>query len=481
MPWEIFDKFYNAHWFLTGYSCRNFSELLQEGGCVSLAEFIGIMENDVNTMIFDTGQFDQAANYYANKLINNNVWREKMYKRFYFYAKKYFEAGERLLKVDVAKLSDRQLVEKINKIIPLQEQVRILGVTLNGLVLDGRNHLTNKFQDEITRSVKDKTIFEEHWPFLTRVTKLSFRQKRDIAIAKLAEKIKKYPETDKEKELKNIYQAYCWLDYMYYGPPTNFNEYKKYLKNARKKNIYLNLKYDLEKIKNQQEKLMKKLKFNSRTKFLIELAQNVLWQKGYRKDAEYHGFFCYEPILREIAKRKQVDDWKSLLFMFPWEIEGFILKNKPNKKEISERRKFSCLVVTKNDVKMLTGRKAKSFYKALNIENDFSHLTQTQGQCAYVGKAKGFVKLIFTPKDIEKMNKGDVIISQATSPDLIPAMKQAAAIVTNTGGLICHAAITSRELKIPCIVGTKNATLIFKDGDLVEVDAQKGMIKKIKK
>ena len=71
-------------------------------------------------------------------------------------------------------------------------------------------------------------------------------------------------------------------------------------------------------------------------------------------------------------------------------------------------------------------------------------------------------------------------MEKVNSPDLIPAMKQAAAIVTNTGGLICHAAITSRELKIPCIIGTGNATLIFKDGDLVEVDAQKGMIRKIK-
>ena len=116
MSWEIFDKFYNAHWFLTGYSCCNFSELLQAGGCTSLAKFIGIMENDVTTMIFDTEQFNQAANYYANKLINNNVWREKMYKKFNFYAEKYFEASEKLLKLDLAKLSDKQLVKEINKI-----------------------------------------------------------------------------------------------------------------------------------------------------------------------------------------------------------------------------------------------------------------------------------------------------------------------------------------------------------------------------
>ena len=88
-----------------------------------------------------------------------------------------------------------------------------------------------------------------------------------------------------------------------------------------------------------------------------------------------------------------------------------------------------------------------------------------KGQCAYVGKVCGKVKIIQIPADMEKMNHGDVLISQATSPDLLLAMKKASAIVTNTGGLICHAAITARELKIPCIVGTGKATLIFKDGD----------------
>ena len=56
-------------------------------------------------------------------------------------------------------------------------------------------------------------------------------------------------------------------------------------------------------------------------------------------------------------------------------------------------------------------------------------------------------------------------------------MKKAGAIVTNTGGLICHAAITSRELKIPCIVGTAKATMVFKDGDMVEVDANRGIVR----
>ena len=80
-----------------------------------------------------------------------------------------------------------------------------------------------------------------------------------------------------------------------------------------------------------------------------------------------------------------------------------------------------------------------------------------------------------------KMEKGNIMVAHTTFPALIPAMKKAAAIVTDDGGITCHAAIVARELKIPCVVGTKIATQVLKDGDLVEVDADKGIVKILKK
>ena len=68
-----------------------------------------------------------------------------------------------------------------------------------------------------------------------------------------------------------------------------------------------------------------------------------------------------------------------------------------------------------------------------------------------------------------------------TRPEFVPLMKKALAVVTDEGGITCHAAIVSRELRIPCITGTKNATRILKDGDLIEVDADNGVVKIIKR
>ena len=74
------------------------------------------------------------------------------------------------------------------------------------------------------------------------------------------------------------------------------------------------------------------------------------------------------------------------------------------------------------------------------------------------------------------MKAGDILISVATTPDLIPAIKKASAIVTDVGGITCHAAIISRELGIPCVVGTKISTKILKDGMIIDVDATHGKV-----
>ena len=77
------------------------------------------------------------------------------------------------------------------------------------------------------------------------------------------------------------------------------------------------------------------------------------------------------------------------------------------------------------------------------------------------------------------MKKGDIFVSHMTNPDLVSGMKIAGAIVTETGGITCHAAIVSLELGKPCVIGTKIATRIFKEGDIIEVDAEQGIVKKI--
>jgi len=99
-----------------------------------------------------------------------------------------------------------------------------------------------------------------------------------------------------------------------------------------------------------------------------------------------------------------------------------------------------------------------------------------KGLGASPGIASGVVKIVHGSQDIPKVQKGDILVTKMTSPDLVPTMSKCAAIITDAGGRTCHAAIVSREMGIPCIVGTQTATQVLKDGQEVTVDAYTGTV-----
>ncbi|MFH1236045.1 MAG: PEP-utilizing enzyme, partial [Parcubacteria group bacterium] len=101
------------------------------------------------------------------------------------------------------------------------------------------------------------------------------------------------------------------------------------------------------------------------------------------------------------------------------------------------------------------------------------------GICGSQGSAQGRVRIVSRIEDIGKLQQGEVLVTQNTTPTFLPAMKKSVAVITDEGGITCHAAIVSRELGIPCVIGTKNATQVLKNGQKVNVDATRGIVKRI--
>lgn len=111
----------------------------------------------------------------------------------------------------------------------------------------------------------------------------------------------------------------------------------------------------------------------------------------------------------------------------------------------------------------------------MSIDNQ--ECNKIYGKNACRGKAVGKVRVIKTKKEFGDIKLGEILVVPSTTPDYVPIMKKSVAIITDEGGLTCHAAIMSRELGIPCIIGTKISTRVLHNGDLVEVDANNGTIK----
>lgn len=187
-----------------------------------------------------------------------------------------------------------------------------------------------------------------------------------------------------------------------------------------------------------------------------------------------------EKYLQEIKKRTKRKDIHFLHFQ---EVADLLVEKKVEK---VNRNNF---VLGKfNNLKPIVRNKALKIIKLLEaIERTDVEDGKFRGQVANSGIYYGRVKIIpfdvrkDITNDIRKMKKGNVLVTGSTGPEMILACKKAGAIITEEGGICSHAAVVSRELKIPCIIGTKIATKVLKDGDLVEVDADKGIVRILEK
>lgn len=226
----------------------------------------------------------------------------------------------------------------------------------------------------------------------------------------------------------------------------------------------------------EKEQLIEQYPFSDWQKILIAIMDELFIIQDIRKKyvliANYYQF----QFLKEAERRTHIP-FKLLQYSIYPEFRSILAK----RIDIAtlEARKNLCMCVHMEEgFSVFTGDEVLEALQFL--QEDMKKEQKIRGMIASPGKVRGRVKKILKFHDIVNMKEGDVLVSSMTRPEMAPAMKLAIAIVTDEGGITSHAAIVSRELGIPCIIGTKVATQILNDGDLVEVDAHNGIVKLIK-
>ncbi len=210
----------------------------------------------------------------------------------------------------------------------------------------------------------------------------------------------------------------------------------------------------------------------STDKTAIELSNKL---RGIH-NAQHRVAVHYLPQLFKLIADKYFPKDSSLVkFISPEEI----VKEKMAIEELESRSRLYVMLTIQDKIELLYGKEVEDLINKVITEEEVVKVSSVQGSTAYLGKVSGIVKIVNAVADMAKVENGDILVSIMTRTNLISAMEKASAFVTDEGGVTCHAAIIARELKKPCIVGTKIATKIFKDGDLVEVDADSGVVKKI--
>ncbi len=449
----------------------------------------------------EKAKVNDIFSFVSANVIKNPKIRNSIHETFEKNVRKLLAISQSINHRDLKKISNQQLWDIYKKYLKTYEEAYIYSEPLplaasEGVVEYLRKELAGKINNHSNNSNLNKILTT-----LTTPIHKSFIRKEEEDLLKIACYIQKnkhllphFTEDFPPKILENIkkekifakirlhWQKYCWIPYDYgvmvWDIPYFIESLRKilYEKNAEKE-LENKKREDKELQKNQQE-LIKNYKLSHQIQELFSFVQWATYMMDYKKELFTKSHYLVIPLIEELAKRASADKIK-VRFMRHEEIKAMLLKNqKPDLKELERRYKKSILVWDRRGKTVfMTEHQGEAFVrKELKEEMETAGKIKLYGTCASVGKFKGKVKVIRSPMHIIKMEKGDILIAPMTSPDYVLGMKKAGAIVTDEGGLTSHAAIISRELKIPCVVGTKEATKRFKDGDLVEVNADHGSV-----
>jgi len=411
---------------------------------------------------------------------------------------------QNFLKANLQSLSNEELISRLKKFVDLQSTEYAIGVALVILDFQDFAFVENNLEKILRQKVSDSE-YGEYYRVFTQPIHNSFAQDQEEDLLRLTAK---YYSDEKwcsdiqsktKEEIKDLYpefyqaliehtEKYCWVYYVYSGPAFTEQNFLDFIKDYLVRGVnpskqLLELAQRKKQFESTKQKYLDILQPNEFEKAILNLAGKVVWAKPRRKDFQSKSYYHFEKFHREIGRRL----FASLNQVRSCTIDMLVTGLQTGELDVTRANiLFDFHICAPNDdgtVAVFTGKEAQSLYDTIKRPHQdisFDNITEIKGACACPGKAKGVVRIINRVTDMEKMQYDDILVSLATTPSIVSAMKKAAAIITDEGGLTCHASIVSRELNIPCVIGTKFGTQILKDGDQVEVDADRGVIKIIK-
>ncbi len=273
-----------------------------------------------------------------------------------------------------------------------------------------------------------------------------------------------------------------WLNYGYQGPSWSAADFAARAEGFRKrgslKEQLAEHRSELKNVERRQAALAKKLKLTAEERSLMDTVALFTHLKGYRIEARHRTCSALDALFTELAVRFAVP-LTFFRYATPEEIEKLMAKKRVDVLGAVARRRNMLQLLDRGRYALVPAAAIAKTLARLTAVERLAKTDTVTGQVAYPGKAKGIVRILKSPADVFKVKHGDVLVTFATTPDFLPAMYRAVAFVTDQGGITSHAAIVSRELKKPCVIGTKVGSKVFSDGDVVEVDATEGTVRKV--
>lgn len=440
--------------------------------------------------IFNEEELSKTVDLISKKGLEDPHFLYDIFRTAYTKSVKMRLGSEKFKDQDLTNIETKKLIEILKGFYKEFHDFYAYGTVPVLLGYKEDNPMYQRAESLLRKKIKDHPEkFAEYWTSLTQPPKTTTKEDREMAVLKIAEKAEKIGVKNK-KDIAKKFKAdleglmkdfgYIYFDFsdkLLCDFDSCAGDVEKAVKNG-------NITEKMEEIKNHEKnvdeefkRICQELRFNSEEKDYFNLVRNTGYYKWAREYEFMGALYNIRSVQDELGKRYGLSTTESkyiLIDDFEKGLDGLTIKN-----IAKERIKLSVLVAKRDgSIKIYTGKEASDFYSKMEFiqgEREFKG-NEIKGTPARAGKVTGIVRIVNFVRHIEKMEEGDILVSAATNPNLLSAMKKASAFITDEGGITCHAAIVARELKKPCITGTKIATKALHDGDMVEVDANLGVV-----
>lgn len=324
--------------------------------------------------------------------------------------------------------------------------------------------LEHTIRHRLKESSSGKKLNQDY-SVITAPTTQSFLSKKE----QLLWEIKHAHGEEKQEKVKQFLSQFYWLNSGYTGS-TPFTV-QAVLNASMEVSAPSELRVD--EINSQKEALFEEYHFSEEEMHLIRMIEFVTDWQDERKAKILRGIYGLQRMLNEVSTRFGIP-LITLEYFATHEISLELLRSGKMESITLQRRK-GCIGVEQRPTPMVLEHEEYSLFQKMHAKT-YEEIEILCGTCASMGSASGTVRVLTTLDSISKMQEGEILVAPMTRPEYVPAMKKAAAIITDEGGITSHASIVSREMGKPCIIGTKNATKVLRDGDFVEVKASHGQI-----
>lgn len=382
-------------------------------------------------------------------------------------------------KLNLRKLPLNRIWSALERVLTPYAEMWGWGVISEPFLGDGEEWLATALRPELEK--KFSLVWTNKLHVLVAPTSLSFVNSEHLSLLKLAHVLRQSANTPKLKRLITEHaERYWWIEDNYsvfhnYSEKHFFKKALAHLNQQPNKNRQTLLAHHLKQLK-QKRALVKGL--SGQAQRLVKLSDELTASSDGRKSCVFKMSYVWFTSLGELSRRLNLP-LKELMYAMPGELAGWFKGKRVNRKELRRRRQGCLHIYTTQgfSLQTLTPKKYNSLLARFLGDRGAAH--EVKGITACPGRAQGRVRVVITPAAIRQVKLGEILVTNNTTPDFVPAMRKAAAIVTEQGGITSHAALVSRELKVPCVIGTRTATRVFKTGDRVEVDATRGVVRKL--